>query len=241
VETTWKGGRNGHLWSLVKSALETPEDQKGPLDWRVVFFPWQNEPSYCDAIPRRLSEETQRYFADKPDVTPGQQSWYQRKRAELGMFIKREYPTTLEECFQAPVEGAIYAEQIDKLRAEGAIRPWIVDNSSLTHTCWDLGSPINTVLWYFQLVGTDEIRVVDCDMDLDLTPVERVARMLAKGYLYGSHFLPHDALATQKSGRTFLSELNSAGLTNLKAVPRTDDVWVGINRLRQMLPRFRSS
>jgi hypothetical protein len=51
-ETTWRGGRNGHLWSLVKSALETPEDQKGPLDWRVVFFPWQNEPSYCDAIPR---------------------------------------------------------------------------------------------------------------------------------------------------------------------------------------------
>ena len=39
VETTWKGGRNGHLWSLVKSALETPEDQKGPLDWRVGFLP----------------------------------------------------------------------------------------------------------------------------------------------------------------------------------------------------------
>ncbi len=92
--------------------------------------------------------------------------------------------------------------------------------------------------WYFQLVGADEIRVVDIDMDLDLTPVERVARMLAKGYLYGSHFLPHDALATQKSGRTFLSELKEAGLVNLKAVPRTDDVWVGINRLRQMLPRF---
>ena len=238
VETTWKGGRNGHLWSLVKSALETPEDQKGPLDWRVVFFPWQNEPSYCDAIPRPLREETQRYFADKPDITPGQQSWYQRKRAELGMFIKREYPTMLEECFQAPVEGAIYAEQIDKLRAEEAIRPWIVDNSSLTHTCWDLGSPINTVVWYFQLVGADEIRVVDCDMDLDLAPVERVARMLAKGHLYGSHFLPHDALATQKSGRTFLSELKEAGLANLKAVPRTDDVWVGVNRLRQMLPRF---
>ena len=238
VETTWRGGRQGHLWSLVKSALETPEDQKGPLDWRVVFFPWQNEPSYCDAIARPLSKEIRRYFADKPDITPGQQSWYQRKRAELGMFIKREYPTTFEECFQAPVEGAIYAEQIDKLRAEGAIRPWIVDNSSLTHTCWDLGSPINTVVWYFQLVGADEIRVVDCDMDLDLTPVERVARMLAKGYLYGSHFLPHDALATQKSGRTFLSELREAGLANLKAVPRTDDIWVGVNRLRQMLPRF---
>jgi hypothetical protein len=75
----------------------------------------------------------------------------------------------LEECFQTPIEGAIYAETIDRLRAEGAIRPAVVDTSSLVHTAWDLGSPINTVTWYFQLVGA-EIRVIDCDSDLDLTP-----------------------------------------------------------------------
>ena len=33
-------------------------------------------------------------------------------------------------------------------------------------------------------------------------------------------------------------ELKEAGLPNCKAVPRTLDIWVGINRLRQMLPRF---
>ena len=120
-------------------------------------------------------------------------SWYQRKRAELGMFVLREFPTVMEECFQAPVEGAIYAEAIDKLRVEGAIKPWIVDNSALVHTAWDLGSPVNTAVWYFQLGPMGEIRVIDCDLDLDIPPVERVARMLAKGYLYGSHFLPHDA------------------------------------------------
>ena len=238
IETTWRGGRQGHLWSLVKSALETPEAQKGSLDWRVVFFPWQEEPSYCDAVPRPLREETQRYFADKPGFSPGQMSWYQRKRAEQGMFMLREYPTTIEECFQSPVEGAIYAAAIDKLRSEGAIKPWLVDNSALTHTAWDLGSPINTVCWYFQLGPMGEIRVIDCDLDLDIPPVERVARMLAKGYLFGSHFLPHDALATQKSGRTFLNELKEAGLANCKAVPRTNDIWVGINKLREMLPRF---
>jgi hypothetical protein len=58
------------------------------------------------------------------------------------------------------------------LRAEGAIRPAVVDASSLVHTAWDLGSPINTVTWYLQLVGA-EIRVIDCDHDLDLTPVQR--------------------------------------------------------------------
>jgi hypothetical protein len=165
-------------------------------------------------------------------------SWYQRKRAELGMFVLREFPTLMEECFQAPVEGAIYAAAIDKLRVEGAIKPWIVDHSALTHTAWDLGSPINTVCWYFQLGLMGEIRVIDCDLDLDIPPVERVAHMLGKGYLYGSHFLPHDALQTQKSGRTFLNELKEAGLANCRAVPRTHDIWVGINKLRQMLPRF---
>ena len=58
-----------------------------------------------------------------------------------------------------------------------------------------------------------EIRVIDLDMDLDLTPVERVSRMLAKGYLYGSHFLPHDAMATQKSGRTFFFDAWSRRIT----------------------------
>ena len=35
----------------------------------------------------------------------------------------------------------------------------------------------------------DEIRVIDLDMDLDLTPNERVSRMLAKGYLQGTSLL----------------------------------------------------
>ena len=102
-ESTWRGGRNGHLWNLVKSALETPEEQKGPLDWRVVFFNWQDDPSYWDAVPRPISEETRRYFAGLPasagEFSPGQISWYQRKRAELGMFVLREFPTVLEEAY----------------------------------------------------------------------------------------------------------------------------------------------
>jgi hypothetical protein len=59
-----------------------------------------------------------------------------------------------------------------------------------------------------------------------------------KDYLYGSHFLPHDVLATQKSGRTFLMKLKEVGLANVKAVPRTHDVWIDTNKLRGILPRF---
>ncbi len=122
VETTWRGGSGGHLWGIVKNALERPEQQKQPDDWRVVFFPWQDDPAYCDAEGRPLTEGTLRYFSDKPGLSTWQMSWYQRARNQYGMFIKREFPTVLEECFQTPIEGAIYAEIIDRLRAEGAIR-----------------------------------------------------------------------------------------------------------------------
>ena len=156
-------------------------------------------------MPRPLGEETERYFAGLPasagEFSPGQMSWYQRQTGRTRNVRPARIPDRAwKNAFQAPVEGAIYAAVIDKLRVEGAIKPWIVDNSALVHTAWDLGSPVNTAVWYFQLGPMGEIRVIDCDLDLDIPPVERVARMLAKGYLYGSHFLPHDAMATQKSG-----------------------------------------
>lgn len=106
VETTWRGGRGGHLWDIVKTALETPEERKQPDDWRVVCFPWQDDPAYYDGEPRPLTQETLAYFAGKPGFSLGQMSWYQRAREQYGMFIKREFPTLLEECFQTPIEGA---------------------------------------------------------------------------------------------------------------------------------------
>jgi hypothetical protein len=62
--------------------------------------------------------------------------------------------------------------------------------------------------------------------------------MMAKGYNLGSHYLPHDAASTNTSGRSFEQELREAGLANVRVVPRTNDIWVGINRLRQIMPRF---
>ncbi len=243
VETTWKGGRGGHLWNLVKSAMETPDKEKTEADWRVVFFPWWRDPTYTLEGPAdTISAINQRYLASLEaeigqPLTPGQRLWYDRQEKNLGLFIYREFPSTVEECFKAPVEGAIYADMIDRLRSEGAIAPRPYDHNALVHTSWDLGSPVNTVCWYFQIVN-EEIRVIDLDMNLDMSPVHRVAHMLGKQYPFGMHILPHDGMTTNTSGRTFANELQSAGLTNIRVVPRCNDIWVGINRLRQLLPRF---
>ncbi len=244
IETTWKGGRGGHLWEIVKGALETPEAAKTDKDWRVVFFPWWKDPTYVvegdvatisPAISQYLDQmqsQTGHTFSDQ------QRLWYDRQSRDLGLFIFREFPTTLDECFKSPVEGAIYAGELDKLRASGAISAFKTDNSTLVHTAWDLGSPVNTVVWYFQVIGGNEIRVIDCDMDLDMTPVQRVGHMLAKGYSYGTHFLPHDAAATRTSGKADAQVYTEAGLANVRVLPRTHDIWIGINACLQMFPRF---
>ena len=87
-----------------------------------------------------------------------------------------------------------------------------------------------------QQIVAAEIRVIDCDSDLDLTPVQRVARMLNKGYLCGSHYLPHDAQVTQKSGKTFLTELNGCSSPALTALPK-QSAKLGISYFRG-LPEF---
>jgi len=243
IETTWKGGRGGHLWNLVKEAMEMPSDQRTKNDWHLFFFPWWTDLTYSEpGDVSAISAETAKYLAEKEaetgqKFTDGQKCWYARRKKTLGIFIFREFPTTLDECFRAPIEGAIYADILDKLRGQGAIRPCAVDGSALVHTFWDLGSPINTVTWYVQLIG-GEIRVIDCDSEKDLTPVQRVAHMLSKGYNFGWHYLPHDAGSTEKSGRTFQTELDTAGLKNTRIIPRTHDIWIGINRLRQLMPRM---
>jgi len=242
VETTWKGGRGGHLWNLVKQAMETPDAEKTAKDWRVMFFPWWRDPTYTLEGHGTLEPATAKYLDSLEaeighKLTPGQRLWYDRQVRALGIFIYREFPSTVEECFKSPIEGAIYADVIDRLRAAGRITTTPADNTALVHTAWDIGAPSQVVTWYFQNVA-GELRVIDYDAGLEMTPVQRVAHMLGKGYPYGMHFLPHDAISTNTSGRTFLNELESAGLTNVRCVPRTYDIWIGINHLRQIFPRL---
>lgn len=249
LEQTWKGAKQGDLWEIMRGAMETRPEDMTTEDFTLFFFPWWNDPDYSlEGNPGQISDEVNHYLDETEQeiskreerdfrFTLAQRLWYYKVAWAKGLYRYEEFPSLLEECFKAPIEGAIYADILDRLRANGDIRPGNVDRNFLVHTSWDLGSPINTVTWYFQLIGS-EIRVIDLDYEQDLTPAERVARIINKGYLLGHHYLPHDALGTQKSGRTFQMELTALGLRNTKVVPQTVDTWIGINHLRGMLPRF---
>jgi hypothetical protein len=249
IETTWKGAKSGDLWNIMKRAMETKAEDLTDEDFHLFFFPWWGDPDYsltgnvgqidegCAKYLGETEAEIGKRKGEHFEFTPAQRLWYYKVAWAKGLFRYEEYPSLLEECFKAPIEGAIYADLLDRLRTTGSMRPGAVDRTLLVHTAWDLGSPVNTVVWYFQVVG-GEIRVIDIDYDLDLTPAERIARILSKGYLLGFHYLPHDAVANQKSGRTFQMELSALGLKTTRVVPKTLDIWVGINHLRGIMPRM---
>jgi hypothetical protein len=237
VETTWYGGKTGDLWELIKPILEKDPNAEG----RVLFFPWHGDPA-CVKISGEVPSETEEYFKElsgrlSRTFSREQKQWYTSRKIEQGIFIKREYPSTLEEAMTAPVEGSIYGDYVSRAREEGRIVPYPVDQSAPVWTFWDLGSPSNTAVVYAQFLNR-EIRIVDMDVGFDGTLMERVAHMMAKGYPYHTHVLPHDSGQTRTSGRTFAQELKDAGMPNIRILPRTQDKWIGINRVAQMFSQF---
>ena len=237
VETTWMGGKTGRLWDLIEPVLINDPNAEGI----IYFFPWHADPEAIETA-GMVTEEIEDYFRDLEGrlgkrFDPEQKKWYAAKRIRHRHEVTREYPSTLDEALSSPVEGAIYAPYLDQLITSGRIVDFPIDRSALVHTAWDLGSPFNTVTWYFQLIGR-EIVIIDCDLELNLTLTERVSRILSKGYPLGTHLLPHDATATPTSGKSVQQDLIQAGLPNTRVVPRTQNVWIGINATEEAMPRM---
>jgi len=236
VETTWMGGRSGDLWDLIKPIMERDPDTAGKL----MFFPWHGDPECVRMDGGAVSAQDEEYFrtlAEKTGrrFTQEQKRWFVVTKKEQGIFMGREYPSTLEEAFSAPVEGALYANEIAEARVAGRIGRMPVDGNTLVHTFWDLGAPKNTRVWYGQTVGRF-IRLLRCDMGTEETIVQRWARMKGNGYNYGNHFMPHDVQQTARSGKTLATECAEAGMVNVRTVPRTADEWLGINHLKGLFP-----
>ena len=237
VETTWMGGKGGDLWDLIEPIMTSNPNAEG----KIFFFPWHDDP-VAFKTDGMVTAEVEEYFRELQGrlgkrFSQEQKKWWASKKLEQGIFMSREYPSTLDESFRAPVEGSIYGKFMDAAQAEGRVKPFPWDRSHLVHTFWDLGSPKNTRTIYVQFVGR-EIHVIDHDTGLEYGPTERVAHIKGKGYPYGGHFLPHDAAATEKSGKNFQEQLEDAGLVGIEIVPRCAEVWTGINKVGELMPRM---
>ena len=243
VETTWKGGKGGPLWEIVHNSMTTSEEDRTDQDFTLFFFPWYTDASYhVYGKMSQIDDETNAYLDDLEKqigcpLEPSQRLWYYKVAMQKGFYRFREYPSTLEECFKGKIDGAIYQTQMLKAHSEGRVTEFPYAEDHLVHTFWDLGSPLNTATWFVQFVGR-EIHLVDLIAEEDLTLAERLNKIFSLPYLYGNHFLPHDALAQERAGRNFVDQAKEIGLQNIVVLPKPHSIWPGINHVLQIMNRF---
>lgn len=243
IESTARG-REGHFYTMCKTAkaLEDSNIAPGKLDWKLWFFPWHKHPEYilkADNI--IITKEMQDYFTGLENkeiyLSSEQKAWYIKKSAGQGEYMKREFPSTPEEAFEAANEGYYFSRQISQARKENRICHLPYDNNAKTFTTWDIGIGDACAVWIWQTCGK-EIHCIDYYENSDEPLAHYVKWLKDKPYIYEAHIMPHDAAAREKgSGKSFADIARQQGL-KVNVLPRQQNEMFGIEALRNMLPRF---
>jgi hypothetical protein len=250
VESTAEG-QDGAFHDMVMEAKKRAELQRPltTLDFKLHFFPWFDDPTYAlsdaDTATVVLTEEHDRYF-DTLDsmgiaLTPNQEAWYVKKRETMRDEMKREFPATVEEAFEASIEGAFYSEQMARVRRDQRICRIPVENVPVD-TFWDLGVNDDMVIWFRQKIGPEH-RFIGYYSNSG-EGLEHYARVLkewadSNKITYGIHYMPHDAGARRlgHEAKTVQQMALEAGIRPCVVVPRIQSERVGVEAVRTYLRR----
>ncbi|HEY6612751.1 MAG TPA: terminase [Pseudomonas sp.] len=245
IESTAEG-QDGEFYELVQRAEQLQND-KAKLtqrDYRMHFYAWWDEPKYrMDPAGITITDEDDKYFR-RVELLMGceihieQRAWYvATMRADFRGRKERmwqEYPSTPAEAFQVPTDGNYYAEDMESLRARGGItRVPVLDLP--VNTYWDIGRSDGSAIWFGQeLRGEDRFIDYEEDHNKDLRHYAQVIR--DKGYLYGTHYLPHDADHKRlsdynRSTKEMLEELLPGHVFHV--VPRITLLMTGVQTTRK--------
>jgi len=218
-----------------------------PMDFRFHFFAWWRNNNHRLPLngPLVLSAEDQKYFAELEQkgikLSPEQKHWYVKKKKNNMTSMKREFPSLPEECFESEIDGAIYGKEMSALRANGRITDIPANPAAPLFVFWDIGQSDPTALWLLQFCGLD-IVALDYFAASGEMPAFYVGKVREWEQKYARpvtmNYVPHDAPTRIIGRKTYMDFLAEAGLMNVEAVPVTPDKWIGINKLRELLPRF---
>jgi hypothetical protein len=247
IESTHEGGKVGLHYNLLRKAIKRDDTQLTAMDFRFHFFPWYLD-TRCDTLDRfAIRPEIVEYF-DKLSAelgrtfTHGQMLWYDRKEDLQGYGMKKEFPSTTGEAFEAMGDNAIYGKWMADLRGAGRIVPqgFQLHQELPVYTFSDIGLSDYLSTWLIQPAGQN-ILVLDW-MEWQGLPGSKLNdKMLLWerkwDKVISAHYMPHDATRrSPNDGLSYQAALEAGGMKNIRIVPRTPDVWLGIGYGRDVLP-----
>lgn len=242
VESTAEG-QEGEFYNMVNVARAAQQSgtEPGPMDFKFHFFAWWDDEKYAMDPESVTVTEPMRLYFDKMETEHGihltdrQKAWYVKKAEQQGAHMKREFPSTPDEAFEAAIEGAYFAQQLARAREEGRIGRVPYDPALPVNTFWDLGMNDMMSIWFHQRVGREN-RFIDFYQNSG-EGMPHYAKVLDdRGYKYGEHFGPHDLSVREiGSGKSRLDTARNLGI-RFEIVARPQDKNDAIDVMRNVFP-----
>lgn len=244
IESTAEGAE-GRFYELTQRALALQEQGRDltERDWRMHFFPWWQEERYRMSSENVIMTERDHEYFDhiqvemKTDIDLCQRAWYVATRDAdfIGNEdnMKQEYPSSPTEAFEVSSEGCYYTKQLTQARKDGHVLR-IPKLSIPVNTFWDVGSSDGTAIWFHQRVGMED-RFIHYHEEHGEDLSYYAKYLQDTGYVFGKHYLPHDAghVRLGKKNESIEKQLKDLGLTNTRVLDRTDSINAAIQLTRK--------
>jgi hypothetical protein len=228
IESTAEG-QEGHFFDLclqaqAKQRLGAP---LSPLDFKFHFFPWWRNSEYeLDPSSVSIPEVYARYFEQLEQtqgltLSPSKQAWYVKKAETQLADMKREYPSTPDEAFEASIEGAYFADQLAAAELQGRIGEHKLLTDVPVNTAWDIGVGDYTSIWFWQQIR-GKIGLVgyyqNCGEGMPHYIEHLKTFRRRTGCTFGTHLFPHDVKVREwGTARTRIEQFVESDL-----IPRSD-------------------
>ena len=139
-------------------------------------------------------------------------------------------------CPVSMLAGAVYANELRQVDAEGRIARVPYDPTRPVDCFWDLGYGDLTAIWFAQAMPF-EYRIIDY-LEGSAKPINwYIQQMQSRGYIYGTDWLPWDIglHATQMGSGKSIEELMRLAGRKVRITPKLS-VADGINAVRTIFP-----
>lgn len=201
IESTAEG-KSGLFYEKWKIAhLKSQMGEKlSPFDFEAIFLSWIVDPDCTLDEPVKVNVETQKYLDNlqrllKVTLEDKQIWWYAAKSEQLGLDMRREYPSYPEEAFEQSVEGTYYQHEYPNLK----IKSNLYDENLKVHMAMDLGMNDTFSIGFFQVQthGNLETPRIIGEYSNNGFGIEHYADVCsalskARGWVFGKAYVPHD-------------------------------------------------
>ena len=202
------------IWVSFNPELETDETYQRfiihqPTNAVVQKINWNDNPWFPETL--RLEKDT------------------------LKMRDIEAYNMVWEGICRITVDGAVFAKEMQMAEINNQIQNVPYDPIKPVFTVWDLGWADATAIWFVQFIGM-EIRVIRYLEDNQKTISYYLAELQKFGYVYDTHYLPHDAASHNLGTGKSIEEIVRATGMRVQILDRVP-VADSINAARTVFPR----